>query len=405
MPLVSSKIVILLSLSFLGCISLGCHRAETAPAAAKPPEVFVALPVTREVVEQEEFTGQLVAPETIEVRARVSGYLQKVFFQDGQLVEKGAPLFEIDPRPYQLEVNRAAAALSQARAHLERLKRQEERARDLLKKGATSQEQFDAVSFDRAESAAAVSAAAANQASAELNLEFTRISAKVAGRIGRRLVDPGNLVRADETPLTSIVSVDPLYAYFDIDELTVLRLQRLLQAGTISTGLEAKVPVKIGLADEVSRFSLEGVINFIDNQVERSTGTLRARAVVANPKRMLSPGMFVRLQVPIGAPRKSLLVKEEALGTDQGQQFLYVLDSQNKVVYRRVKTGSLQEGLRVIEEGITPQDKVIVTGLQRVRPGISVDPKPASAAPQLHSAGKTESAPPAKEASSKNKAD
>lgn len=365
--------------TLLGVVTLfgiGCRRAETKPPPPPPAEVFVALPVSQDVTEHEEFTGQLQSPETVEVRSRVSGYLQKVPFKDGDPVKAGELLFEIDPRPYQAEVDRSAGALLQLEAREKRLQRQEDRNRALLERGSITQEAFDLIKYDHEEAIAAAKAAKGTKDLAELNLGFTKITARISGRISRRHVDPGNLVKADETPLTTIVSLDPLYAYFDIDERTILRLQRLREEGKIVGGLE-QVPIQIALADEVNKFPLSGYIDFIDNQVETSTGTLRARAVVKNPGKRLTPGMFVRLRMPIGASRKALLVREESLGTDQGQRYVFVVDGKNEVEYRRVKVGWLTNGLRVIEEGINPQDRVIVTGLQRVRAKAKVNPKEA----------------------------
>jgi RND family efflux transporter MFP subunit len=359
----------------IALIGAGCHREEPKVVAAKPPEVFVAQPVERMVTESEEFTGHTVAVETVEIRARVSGYLEKVLFKDGDLVQAGDTLFEIDQRPYRAELNRAQAASAQSKAHLDRLDRQLERARKLHASNTISQDDFDTVSFDRTESEAALAAANANRELAELNLTFSRITAPVSGRISRRLVDAGNLIRADETPLATIVSINPIYAYFDVDERTLLRLQKLSEEGRIPSALNSQVPVDVALAGE-EEFSLAGTMNFIDNQVEVSTGTLRARAVIDSPKRFLAPGLFVRLRLPIGAPRKAVLVQEEALGTDQGQRFVYVVNEQDEVNYRRVKVGWLTGGLRVIEEGLGPTDRVVVTGLQRVRPGVKVAPKP-----------------------------
>jgi RND family efflux transporter MFP subunit len=356
----------------------GCRRAETKPPPPKPAEVFVANPVNQQVTEYAEFTGQLQAPETVEIRARVSGYLDKVSFKDGDLVKEGSPLFKIDPRPYQAEVNRSTAAFLQSQARQDRLQRQEDRARDLLKKGAMAAEAYDQIKFDLAEAKGGVEAAAANKELAELNLSFTNINARISGRISRRMVDPGNLVRADETQLTTIVSIDPLDAYFDIDEQTVLRLRRLQQNGKLPNGIDNHVRVDIALADEKNQYSLSGHIDFTDNRVDSGTGTLRARAVVKNPKQLLAPGMFVHLKMPVGPPRPALLIREEALGTDQGQRFVYVVNDKNEVVYRPVKVGWPTKGLMVIEEGVTAEDRVIVTGLQRVRPGAKVDPKPAT---------------------------
>jgi RND family efflux transporter MFP subunit len=353
----------------------GCQREKAKEAEAKPPEVFIEQPYEKMVTEFQEFTGQTVAVETIEVRARVSGYLDKNFFKDGDLVREGALLFQIDDRPYRAEFDRAVAALAQAQAHLERLKRQEERANKLFEKKSTSEEQFEQARFDRAEAEAAVAVAAANRETAELNLGFTKITSKIDGRISRRLVDPGNLVQAETTPLTTIVSLDPIYAYFDVDERTLLRLRRVMEEEHSESAISSQVPVEVTLADDESA-PLWGRINFLDNQVDAGTGTLRARARLDNPKGMLSPGLFVRLRIPVGKPRKALLVHEEALQTDQGQRFVWALDDQDNAVYRQVKIGWQTEGKRVILDGLKTSDRVIVKGVQRVRRNKPVSPEP-----------------------------
>lgn len=370
-PLIVPLSILALTISVLS----GCHRPEITATKPKPPEVFVATPVEDTVIEFEEVTGRTMAVNTVELRSRVSGYLDAVFFKDGDEVQQGDVLFQIDPRPYQTELNRTEAAVAQAKSHLERLKRQLERANRLLRTKTMSQEDHDLIAFERDESTALLAAAEANKAAAELNMSFTKIKAPVSGRISRRLVDPGNLVQADMTPLTTIVSLDPMYAYFDVDERTLLRLQRLIQEGKIST-LDSQVVAEIALADE-DDYAHRGTINFLDNQVEASTGTLRARALIDNSNRMLSPGLFVRLRIPIGAPRKAIVVQEEALASDQGQRFVYVVNDKDEVNYRRVKVGwQLASGMRVIEEGLELGDRVVVTGVQRVKPGLKVDPKP-----------------------------
>jgi RND family efflux transporter MFP subunit len=354
----------------------GCRNEKAKTAEAKPPEVFFEQPVEKMVTEYQEFTGQTVAVETIEVRARVSGYLEKNHFKDGDLVREGALLFQIDERPYRAEFDRAAAALAEAKAHLERLKRQEDRANRLFEKKSISEEQFEQARFDRAEAEAAVSAAQASRETAELNLGFTKITSKINGRISRRLVDPGNLVQADMTPLTTIVSIDPIFAYFDVDERTLLRLQRVMEEEHADSAISSQVPVEVTLADDESA-PLWGKINFLDNQVDANTGTLRARAVLDNPKGMLSPGLFVRLRIPIGKPRRLVLVHEEALQADQDKRFVWVLDDQDHALYRQVKIGwQTEDQRRVILDGLKTSDRVIVKGVQRVRRNKPVTPEP-----------------------------
>ena len=361
-------------LLLIGLLS-GCQKVAPATVTAKPPEVFIASPTEEIVTEVEEFTGRTMAVNTVDVRARVTGYLDKIHFEDGADVKKGDLLAEVDPRSYQAEVDKAKASAAQARARLQRMSQQLIRARNLIEKKTISQEEFDLAESDHREAIATQDAMVASQAAAELNLSFTRITAPIDGQISRRLVDPGNLIKADDTPLATIVSLSPIHAYFDVDERTVLRIRRLIQEGKIKSARDAETLVKIGLADEVG-FPLEGVINFIDNQVEATTGTLRLRALIKNDQRFLSPGMFVRVQVPIGTPHPALLVREESLGADQGQRFVYLVNDANKIQYQRVQVGMARGNRRVIETGVKLTDKVVVTGLQRVRPGVEVTTKP-----------------------------
>jgi multidrug efflux system membrane fusion protein len=369
--------------------SAGCERVVPKLAPTKPPEVVVARPQERVYSDFEDFTGRTDAMFSIETRARVSGYLDKVSFKDGDEVKEGDLLFEIDPRPYQAELERTEATVVQNEAHMKRLKADNQRALNLFQRSAISREEFDRITGDYAEAEAAVGVAVANRGIARLNLEFTKIKAPISGRLSRRMVDPGNLVQADVTPLTSIVTLDPMYVYFDVDERTLLRLRRLVEEGKIrSRAKGAEVPVLIGLSDE-DGFPHQGKINFSDNRVDVATGTLRVRGVVDNANRMLSPGLFVRVRLPVGDPHKDLTVPEEAVGTDQGRKFLYVVTKQqtkvdgetrevNVVDRRDVEVGPLvragSKEWRVIHAGLKPDERIIVSGLQRVRPKAKVTP-------------------------------
>ncbi len=352
----------------------GCQKSVAMTSEAKPPEVIVEHPLTDDVLEYEETTGRLVAKESVEVRSRVSGYLDKAFFSDGANVQEGQPLFQIDARPYEVEYLRATANVDQSKARLQRLKRDEERKRKLYLSKNTTQEDLDLTAADRAEAEAGLESLVAMKDLAKLNREFTHITSPITGRISRRLVDPGNLIKADDTPLVTVMSLNPIYAYFDIDERTVLRLERLVRDGKVKSPRDAIYEVKFSLADEED-YSRKGAIDFLDNHISPTTGTLRLRATVENDDLLLSPGMFIRVQVPIGKPHPALLVPEEALGSDQGQRYIYVLNENDEVVYRRVRIGLLKAGKRVIEEGLEPADRVIVSGLQRVRVGKKVQPK------------------------------
>jgi RND family efflux transporter MFP subunit len=354
----------------------GCGPGQSKGPPPKTPEVLVSTPVTEEITDYEDFTGRLESPAAVEIRARVTGYLEEVKFEEkvGVNVKKGDVLFLIDPRSYKAELDRAEANLLQAKVRLQRLEYDFQRASDLIARKAIAREEYDKISGDRSEAEAAVKVAEATVTTARVGYGYTKVTAPMSGRIGRRLVDPGNLVKADETILATIVSLDPLYAYFDVDERTVLRLRRLIRSGTVKSAREVEVPVKMELADEEG-FPRTGRIDFADNKVDPGTGTLRVRAVFPNPQELLSPGLFVRVRVRIGVPHKALLIAERALGTDQGQKFVYVVNDKGEVAYRAVKVGSLHQGRRVIDSGLAPGEKVIVSGLQRVRQGTKVQPR------------------------------
>jgi RND family efflux transporter MFP subunit len=359
----------------LACpVVVGCARtqAQQGPAPPPPPEVQVSLPVIREdITDYEDFPGRMEAVNDITIRARVTGYLEKANFREGEEVQQGAVLFEIDDRPYRAELARARGNVQQAQGHLERLNADYQRSSGLFARGALGREDFDRVIGDRTEAAGALEVAKANVEMAQLNLDYTKVRAPASGRVSRRYLDPGNLVKADDTALTSIVSLDPIYAYFDLDERSTLKAQRLIREGKIQWNPDVGLPVYLALADE-ERFPRKGTINFTDNRVDPDTGTWRLRARFDNPDRLLAPGLFVRIHLPIGQPYKAILVAEKALGTDQGQKFVYVVDDANKVSYRRVKVGRLHDGLRVITDGLKAGEKIVVNGLQRVRPDIEV---------------------------------
>ncbi len=351
----------------------GCQQKPKPPPPAKPPDVVVAHPVSRTVTDFEEYTGRMAPFKIVDLRARVSGYLEKVQFTDGSDVDEGAPLFQIDPRPFSAALMQAEATVAQLEARHERNRRQEVRLTELRNQSIVTDDDLDSVKFQRMETDAELLAAKAAVDLAQFNLEFTEIKAPFAGRISRRLVDPGNLVQADVTPLATIVALDPVYAYFDVDERTVLQVRRLIAEGKVTSARDRAIEVQLALADD-DDFTLKGRVNFVDNQVSATTGTLRLRADVENPRKLLAPGMFVRVRVPIGIPHEAVLIREEALGSDQGQRFVYVLNDKDEVQYRRVKPGRVNSGLRVIVDGLTTDDRVIVTGLQRVRPGTKVSP-------------------------------
>lgn len=398
-------------------MAVGCNNAPPPPPPMKAPEVDVAMPVYREVGDYEDFTGQTESVKTIDIRARVTGYLKSVNFKHGAEVKKGDLLFEIDPPHYKAEHARAEGVVAQAQARLNRLKLDYARAERLRPSGTITKEQFDLVSGDLAEAEANLAAAKASLKLASVALGYCTINAPIDGRLSRPNIDPGNLVKQDDTnlSLTRIVAQDPMWVYFDVDERTMLRLQRLHKpppapagttgdpaadtpvadsgaagrgardasitdgneaGGNITDGgaVEEGISVFIGLADEQGN-PHEGRIDFRDNRLDPNTGTLRLRGVFSNADRLLTPGMFVHVRLPIGEPHQALLVPEQAIGTDQGQKFVYVIDGKSEVTYRRVQVGKLYEGLRVIHEGISPGERIVVTGVQRVMPGMKVDAK------------------------------
>ena len=361
-----------------------CTRTVAQPPPAKPPVVVTDMPVTREVTDYEDFVGQTAAVRSVEVRARVNGYLEKVLFTDGEEVEEGAELFLIDSRSYDAEYARTVAAVVQSEAHAKRLEGDYGRAKSLQNREVYSAQEFGQVSGDYNEALAAVGIAVANRDLAKLNQSFTRVTAPISGRLSRRQVDPGNLVKADDTALTTIVSLDPMYVYFDIDERTLLRLRRLIADGKIQSREQAAIPIYGALADEAN-FPHKGIINFSENRVDASTGTLRVRAEIANPKpRVFSPGFFMRVRLPVGVPYQATLIPEQALATDQGRRYLYIVkNGKNKegkdadiIEYRPVKVGALHDGLRIVQEGLSAGERVVVSGLQRVRPGVEVTAMP-----------------------------
>jgi RND family efflux transporter MFP subunit len=358
-----------------GLTTAGCGRRPPAIPPSKAPEVIVSKPVVKEVTDYAIFSGRTEAVAAVEVRARVSGYLDKVLFKEGADVEQGQPLFEIDPRTYAAELKRAEAAVQQGQAQVKLVQSVFKRATQLLPANAISQDDYDRAVSARDEASATLKLAEAALDLARLNLGFTKVIAPISGRISKQLIDPGNMVKADETALTTIVALDPIYATFYPDEHTVLQVRRLIQAGKVESSREAVVPVFLQLADEESDFPHEGTVNFVDNQMDPMTGTVRLRGIFPNPKQFLAPGFFARIKLRIGAPHPAVLISQRAFGSDQGQTFVYVVNDKNEIEYRRVKVGDLHEGLAVVKEGLAEGERVVISGLQRVRAGIKVEPK------------------------------
>ena len=358
----------------------GCEPAQPRAAAAPPPapKVTVAKPATRLVADHDEYVGRFVAVDAIEVRARVSGYLAAIHFKDGQLVEKGDLLFTVDRRPFEASLAQNQASLAQARANLAYAEADLERGQGLVRGSTITQQTFDQRTQAKRVAEASVAAQEAAVRQATLDLEFTELRAPVAGRIGDRRVSAGNLVTGGTTGTTTllatITSIDPIRFEFTMDETSYLRYMRLAADAAAASNRGIGVPVKLKLIDE-AKFAHQGLTDFVDNAIDRGTGTIRGRAEFPNPNGTLTPGMFGRIQVPSGAPNEQMLVPEAAVGTEQVRKFVLVVDGENVARPKYVTLGPTLDGLRVVSAGLEPGDRVIVNGLMRARPGVKVTPE------------------------------
>jgi len=402
----------------------GCGQASSQTSRPPTPitEVVYDTPITQTVTDYEDFPGRTDAIYTVEVRARVSGYLKRVYFHDGQEVHKDDLLFLIDPRPFQATLDRQKGALEQADAHSKRLNNEFHRAKVLFEQGRSiSREEFDRYAFDHAEAEAALSTARANVDLAQLDLDWTKVTADlpegVTGRLSRRLVDPGNLIKADETMMTTIVSQDPLYVYFDVHEQAMLRIRRLIQAGKVKARSEKEVPVLIALSDEKDSegnnvYTHQGIVDFTDNRVDQATGTLRFRAKLSNTDGLIAPGLFVKVRLPIGEAHPALMVREQAFQSDQGLKKVFVLHAKNSkgepyfitddVTGQQIKgpkgdpipgykpeavdvgiPGVLRNGFRELNKGVKQGDLIVVLGMQKIRLGNKPGTPPGSENPHL----------------------
>jgi RND family efflux transporter MFP subunit len=385
----------------------GCNH-EAAPAAgSKAVEVIVTAPIWDEVADYQDFTGRLDALDSVEVRPRASGYITFAIprEKEGKEVQEGELLFQIDPKTYEADLNQAEANLKVAISDRKLQEKNIDRIAQLVPKGLATREEYDTVVAMHEKSISNVEATTAARDRARLYLGYTRVTAPIKGKLSKRMVDPGNLVTADQTMLTTIVAEDPIYAWFDVDERTYLDLLKAApahkdsgtspspelpptpvrpgaqQAAAGSHGAkmnpwlkDLQFPVLIRLANE-EEFAHSGTVNFLDNRVSSTTGTIRMRGVIPNPDHMLTPGLFARIRLPIGQSYKALLISDEAVFSDQGRKAVYVVNAEDKVEYRAVTLGQSIHGLRVIKDGLAEGDRVVISGMQRVRPGSAVTVK------------------------------
>jgi RND family efflux transporter MFP subunit len=342
--------------------------------APPPPTVTVATPVVREVVEDDEFIGRFEAIDEVDIRARVGGYLQKLHFTDGQVVAEGDLLFTIDQRPFQTAVAEAEANLRIAQSQVEFTTKQLERARELSSRGNISISALDERQQEFIAAQAQVQGAKAALDSARLDLDYTEIRAPVGGRIDRNFISVGNLVSPDETILTRIVSLDPIYFYFDIDERSFLAYARDARSRGVSLQEGAgAMAVKVRLSDERDG-SFKGKLDFAENRVDRGTGTMRVRAIFDNPDLILQPGLFGTINIPGSLPYRGVLIPDEAISADQDRRIVYVVDAEGKVTARQIRPGPRLHGYRVVREGLEGNETIVINGLMSVRPGVTVTP-------------------------------
>ena len=373
----------------LAAVLVGCGQNQQA-AAPPDPVVTVAHPAQQTVVEQDEYVGRFVAVDSVEVRARVSGYLDQVHFTDGQIVKQGDLLFTVDKRPFQTSLDQASANLAQARANLAFAEADLARGAQLVRDKTITEQTFDQRTQAKRVAEATVAAQEAAVRQARLDLSFTELRAPVDGRIGDRRVSPGNLVTGgtggNTTLLATIVSLDPIRFEFTFDEASYIRYERLSKGGKDVTSRDGSALVALRLIDEPD-YAHEGRMDFVDNVIDRTSGTIRGRAVFANPNGVFTPGMFGRVRVPASPPYTALLVPDAAIGTEQARKYLLVVDGENIVRQKYVTLGQMSGDLRVIKDGVTADDRVVVNGLMRARPGIKVKPQEQGGSPSAEATG------------------
>ena len=374
----------------------GCGKRKQELVTPPPPVVMVATPIEREVTDFQIFTARTEAMESVDIKPRVTGYLEKILFKDGSNVKQGEVLFKIDDRPYKATLDEATASVAQSKAALVEAEANYQIAINVRKANpaAISEQDINKRLGSRDEAAASVLQAEATVESAKLNYDWCTITAPIDGRINRHFVDIGNLISQDMTTLTNIVSIKPIWAYFDVDQNTALDVEKLIAEGKMKRVSDTTVHVGMALGEN-SGFPIAGTLDFVSNQLDPNTASLRVRAVFPNNDGFIGSGMFGRIRVPIGEPHKALLVVDQAVGSNQGQNYVLVVNEENKVEYRVVETGQVRDGLRevlpyrdFVEPGsdnadttkqvevLKPTDRIIVQGLQRVRPGATVSPTP-----------------------------
>ncbi|HEX3149812.1 MAG TPA: efflux RND transporter periplasmic adaptor subunit [Gemmataceae bacterium] len=373
---------LVLLLPIATALFIGCRKTPPPTATAGLPVVPVSLPVQRPVIEYVEYTGRADAVTTVGVKARATGNIVRAPFIEGAEIKANDLLFEIDPKPYEAQLAQAEAQVRVAEAQHVLAQASYNRVKNLTGTVAVSPQEVDQAKAAADAADAQVKAAKATADVYRLNLSYTKVKSPIDGQVGRQYYAVGNLVSQDQTLLTTVVTTDPMYAYFDMDERTLLQIRKAINSGKIQQAKSAgdDLPVLMGLEGE-DGFPHRGKVNFVNNVVNPSTGTIAVRGLFDNPKpengrRLLSPGMFVRIRLPIGQARSAILVVDRAIGSDQGLKYVYVIDAEKKVRYRRVTTGPLEDdGLRVIEEGLKPDETVAVGAIQQLRPGMDVEPE------------------------------
>ncbi|MDQ8729293.1 efflux RND transporter periplasmic adaptor subunit [Bradyrhizobium sp. LHD-71] len=379
------------ALAVLGALWIYSSRGTESNAAvgqppSTPPTVMVAQPLSKSIVDWNEFSGRFEPSASIEIRARVSGYLQSINFEDGQLVEMGQPLFVIDPRPYRAAVAEAEARLSSARAQVDLANLELQRAEQLVGSAAVSRATYDQRNQQKRAADAAFETAEAALQRARLDLEFTEIKAPVTGRVSNRRVDPGSLVAGGDTLLTTIVRLDPIYFVFDMSERDFVAYERAMKSGKLRSIRDKGTPVWARLPDD-DGWPYQGTMNFVDNRLELGSGTIRVRAVLPNRDSFITPGQFGRIRLPSSDEYDGILIPETALLTDQGERIVLTVGDDNVVKTKTVQLGPSQPGgLRVVREGLRPTDRIVINGLLRARAGAKVTPQAGAIAQQSQSA-------------------